>query len=398
MTHRQRMMAAIRGEPTDQLPWAPRLDLWFRANQQARTLPPHYRSAALRDFLDDAGIGFHAVVPDFRDLRSDQDDQDRGLGIFNLHMLPYRTVLENVERTVQRDGDRMRVQYITPVGTVSTTVLYDDAMRRAGITITHVEEHAFKTPADYDAIGTIFENLRVAPNVEGYQAWADYVGDRGIAVAMMNMAASPMQAIQRDLMPLDTFFLEMYDHPDELARLVQRIDHYYDQLLALACECPADVFFLGGNYDATVTYPPFFAEHIQPWLRKCARALHAQGKFLLTHTDGENTGLLELYLASEIDIADAICPAPMTRLSLQEHRETFNGRITIMGGVPSVALLESTMSDAEFSHYIDGFFETIGRGDHLILGISDTTPPAAPFERIAEIAKRVEVFGPVNSV
>jgi hypothetical protein len=40
-----------------------------------------------------------------------------------------------------------------------------------------------------------------------------------------------------------------------------------------------------------------------------------------------------------------------------------------------VALLEESMSDAEFWRFLDGgFFEQIGRGDYLILGISDTTP------------------------
>ncbi len=39
-----------------------------------------------------------------------------------------------------------------------------------------------------------------------------------------------------------------------------------------------------------------------------------KGKFLLTHTDGENIGLLEEYMACEFDIADSICPSPMTKL------------------------------------------------------------------------------------
>ena len=31
MTHRERMLAALRGEPSDRLPWIPRLDLWYSA-------------------------------------------------------------------------------------------------------------------------------------------------------------------------------------------------------------------------------------------------------------------------------------------------------------------------------------------------------------------------------
>jgi len=390
------MRAAIRGEPCDRIPWAPRVDLWHKANKRAGTLPEEYRDASLREMVDDLGMGYHAVVPDFRDLRGPEDDADRALGIYNLRTMPYQTVLENVGRTVRTEGDRTYVEYETPCGTVQTTVLYDETMRRAGISISHVESHAFKSERDYAALGYIFENARVVPQYHGYQDFADYVGERGLAVAWVTAAASPMHWVQRELMPLDVFFYEMYDHPEALAQLAKQIDLYWNRLLEVVCECPAEALLVGANYDATVTYPPFFAQHIQPWLKRFACELHARGKYLLTHTDGENSGLLDHYLGSEIDIADSICPAPMTKLSFKEVRDCFAGRITIMGGIPSVALLPSSMPDRVFEQFLDEFFEQIGRGDHLILGISDTTPPGADFDRVLKIGERVEAFGPVT--
>jgi hypothetical protein len=311
-------------------------------------------------------------------------------------MFPYRTVLENVERRSRVEGDRRFVEYVTPKGVLRTTVLYDESMRRAGITITHVEEHAFKSAADYPALGHLFENIRVEPNAEGYSEFAAKVGDRGIPVGYVTGAASPMHFILRELMPLETFFYEMFDHPGELKRLAEQVGVFYKRMLSAAAGSSAEVFLLGANYDASVTYPPFFAEHIEPTLRAFADTLHARGKFLLTHTDGENTGLLEHYVGSRIDVADSVCPAPMTKLTFREVRDFFAGRITIMGGIPSVALLKDSMPDADFGRFLDRFFEDIGRGDHLILGISDTTPPGAQFERILEIGKRVEAFGPVR--
>ena len=67
------MLAAIRGEPTDCIPWAPRLDLWYKANRRAGTLPPEHRNSSLVEIVDELGMGLHAVVPDFRDLRGVED-------------------------------------------------------------------------------------------------------------------------------------------------------------------------------------------------------------------------------------------------------------------------------------------------------------------------------------
>jgi len=389
------MLAAIRGQSSDRIQWAPRLDLWYQSNKLVGTLPKKYRYASLLEIVKGMGAGLHAVIPDFRDLRGPDDDIDRALGIYNLKMMPYQTILENVERIVQIKRDRTLVEYKTPVGSVSTKVLYDEEMRRSGITLSHITEHACKSVQDYAILGYIFENAQVLPNYEGYLEFAEYVGDSGLAVAFVSLAASPMHLIQRELMNFELFFYETNDHPDEINQLSKQIEVYWNQVLDVVSKCPADVIFLGANYDASVTYPPFFGQHIKPWLKKFSEKLHAKGKYLLTHTDGENTGLLQHYLDSGVDIADSICPAPMTKLSFKEVRDVFDGKITIMGGIPSIALLKSSMSDDAFDAFLDNFFQEIGKGDHLILGISDTTPPKADFERLLKIGKRIESFGAI---
>ena len=396
MTHKQRMLAAITGARTDQIPYAPRLDLWYNAHQRAGTLPPEYKDASLPEITDDLNVGFHAVVPNFKDLRDPGDEVHRALGIYNLWTMPTTTLLEHVTVTATCRGDETIVEYHTPVGNIRTKVLYNDSMREAGISITHITEHAIKSPEDYEAVGYIFEHAHVAPNYEGYRKFAHQVGERGLAVAFISLAGSPMHLLQRELMPVELFFYELYDHPEALARCAERIGTYLDRVFEVAAGCPAEVFLFGANYDARVTYPPFFEAHILPWLKRLANTLHREEKFLLTHTDGENTGLLNFYLESGIDIADSICPAPMTKLPFKQVRDHFAGRITIMGGIPSVCLLENSMSEDAFEAYLDQFFSELGSGDHLILGISDTTPPGAAFERIRKIGERVRAFGPVG--
>jgi len=390
------MLCTLRGKPTDMIPWAPRLDLWYNANKHAGTLPAKYRNATLRDITDDLDFGYHAIVPQFKDLRNSHDDLHRALGIYNLWTMPYSTRLQNVDVAMRTEGDKTHVAYHTPVGTIATTVVYDESMRKAGASITHISEHAIKGYKDYPAVEYIFENAEVVPNFAGYQEFADYVGDRGIAAAFLSLAASPMHLLQRELMPMELFFYELHDHPEELTRCAASIGGYFERMFDVCSRSPSDLFLLGANYDTSVTYQPFFSEHITPWLKKFANMLHLTDKFLLTHTDGENTDLLDCYLESEIDVADSICPVPMTKLTFKEVREHFRSRITIMGGIPSICLLEDSMPDGKFEAYLESFFSDLGSGDHLILGISDTTPPAADFERIKSIGERVRSFGPVE--
>jgi hypothetical protein len=348
------------------------------------------------EIVDDLGWGYHAVVPNYKDLRNPDDDAHKAMGIYNLWMMPTKTVLRYVEYTVERQGDETKVEYVTPVGKIATTMVYSDDMLRAGITSSHVSERPIKDPEDYEAIGYIFENAEVLPNYDGIQEYVDLVGERGIATAYLALAGSPMHLLQHILMPFDLFFYELYDHPEEIARCAERIGVHFKKVLQVAVGAPAEAFLIGENYDSSITSPPFFKEHIVPWQQRFATALHGEGKLLVNHTDGENAGLLDHYLECQFDIADAVCPAPMTKLTLRQMRDHFQGRVTIIGGIPSICLLKDSMSDREFDTYTDMLFSELGSGDHFILGVADTTPPAADFERLKKIAKRAEEFGPIN--
>lgn len=396
MTHKQRMQQVLAGHPTDRIPWCPRLDLWYKANRRAGTLPSRFCNATLLELVDELNFAHHAIVPDFKNLRSPADEIHRALGVYNLECMPYQTQFENVDVRYEQRGDELAVEYVTPHGTLRTRTLHNEAMRCAGITISHITEHAFKDAGDYKAIAYLFEHAVVVPNEAGYRRYADWVGERGFAAGFVSLAGSPMHLVLRELMEFETLWYETADHPEELAICVEAIGRYFDKVLRVSAESSAEVFLLGANYDVTLTNPDFFRQHIQPWLRKFSDLLHPRGKFLLTHTDGENSGLLDCYLESGVDIADSVCPKPMTQLSIKDVRAHFNGRISIMGGVPSVSLVKEAMPDAEFQGFLDSFFAELGSGDHLILGISDTTPPSAEFDRLLEIARRIEQFGPVR--
>ena len=222
------------------------------------------------------------------------------------------------------------------------------------------------------------------------------IGTRGVAVGFSSLYASPMHFLLKDLMSIDSFYYTLLVHPEEMEHLAERLSGYCNKIFETAAKSPAEIILSGANYDQSITPPDFFEQYIAPDLKKHSKMLHDKGKYLLTHTDGENAGLLEFYLQSEIDIADSVCPDPMTSLSLKETREVFGGKITIWGGIPFNIVLEDSVSDYEFDKYLDMMLASIGCGDHIILSIADTTPPGAKFERILKIAEKVKQFGPVK--
>jgi uroporphyrinogen-III decarboxylase len=395
MTYRERMLCAIRGDDCDVLPCVPRLDLWYKANRENDTLPDRFRNAELSEIIESLDIGHHAVIPDYRDASFPESEATRSLGLYQCNSICYRVDFD-VERSITVEGSDVVTEYKTPKGNISTRIRYDEEMMREGITVSLIREHAIKSSRDFEAVGYIFEHATVAPCYDNFNRKNDEVGDRGIVAAFCTTSASGMHFMLQELMPLDKFFLATYDYPEALAVLASQIEVLLERIFDVVAQSPAQVILLGVNFDSMITYPPFFEKYVAPPLKKKSERLHMTGKYLLCHTDGENKGLLDLYIKSGIDVADSYCPAPMTKTTLKEAREAFGDKVTVWGGVPSVAFLEDSMSEADFDRYLDMTMESIGDGRKMIVAIADSTPPGAKFERIEKLIKKTRQFGPVR--
>jgi len=389
VTHRERILAAIRGEIPDRLPWVPRLEFWHRARLRAGTLPPEFRSLNLIELADRLGVGSYAVVPDFTNCPRDIDMLDRALGLYNLPVLPFKLTLEGVDRHVIRRGRETVIEYRTPVGSIRTATVFTDEMLDAGVSVSHITEHAIREPRDFEVVGYIFSHLKVELQLDGHLALRDQVGERGLVVAWLSPAACPTHHIMKEFMPIEEFYYATYDCPVELQRLAEQMEPFYQRIKEIGADFPADVVLFGANYDDALTPPPFFQKYILPSLRQYAEVLHAKGKYLMTHTDGENRRLLPLYLAAGFDVADSVCPYPMTSCRLEEIRAVLADRITIWGGIPSILLCPGSASEEQFRGFVDDLVARYAHESHLILGVSDMVTADSDWDRLQYITEKV---------
>lgn len=389
MTHRERVLAAIRGEIPDRLPWIPRMEFWYRAQRRKGTLPPDLRSLSLAEMAERLGVGYYASIPDFTAVSAETAMIDRTLGLFHLPVILYRVTLEDVDRRVTRNGHETKVEYRTPVGSIQTAAIFTEEMLNAGASMSWVTEPAIREPRDFEVVGHIFSHLKIEPQNDGYLARRQDIGEQGLLIGYLQGTAGPIHHIMKELMPLEQFFYALHDYPEKVQKLAEQIEPYFQQLQAIGADSPAEVVLLGGNYDDSITHPAFFEKHILPGLRSCAEQLHSKGKFLMTHTDGENQRLFPLYRRAEFDVADSVCPYPMTRCSLDEIRTHFGDRVTIWGGIPSTLLCAGSTPEDEFRRSIDETIERYAHQSHFILGVSDMVTADCEWDRMQYITSKV---------
>lgn len=395
MTNRDRLLAAIRGEPTDSLPWAPRMDLWLIALRERHLLPDRFARANTAEIADELGVACHAIRADYTLSRPPEALLLRGLGVDNHPDYPYRVELHGLPCDFRYEDHQFQTGIRTSAGEVLLHLQHTEEMASEGISLPFVKSYAIRSAEDLEAVGQIFDHLTVIPTPEGYACFRKRIGDRGLAVASGMIAASPMHLILHDLVAMDQFFYLYADVREALYRLCERMEPFFDAVLDAVARCDAEVVFWGANYDQDLTWPPFFTDEIVPWLQRASTRIHAAGKYLLTHTDGENQSLLPLYPQCGFDVAESVCVKPMTNCTLAEVRAGMGPKATVWGGIPAVSLLHSSMADNIFEDYLDDLFESLGSGERLILGVSDNVPPDADLTRLERIKERVRAFGPI---
>ncbi|MBW1816956.1 MAG: hypothetical protein JRJ60_07330 [Deltaproteobacteria bacterium] len=155
---------------------------------------------------------------------------------------------------------------------------------------------------------------------------------------------SPIHFIQKTLLGATEFYLHYSDYPKEMGALAEALTVVYEQLIDVLAGSGADAVLWSANVDDMITYPSLYEEHFLPWCRKAAEKLRPQGIFMVTHPDGENTGLMDLLARSRMDVADAVTPFPMTKVKIEEFYDRWcrPGHMTIHGGIPEFLLLEES--------------------------------------------------------
>lgn len=398
MNYREMMLAAIRGESVDKIPWAPRMDLWYIANKARGTLPEKFTGLDTVGIAKEFNMACHAVGADYTMARDAEEHFLLTGFVLDTHPdYPYRLKVSGLSTEFRHDGENYYTTIKTKAGDVTTHAVLTEEMKKNGISYPFVKSHPIKSLDDFEAVAQVFEHLEVIPTPNEYKKFQKRIGDSGLAVAAGVISASPMHIILHGLMPMLDFFMAWGEHRDSLKMLAQRIEPFFDTVLNAVVQCDAETVFWGANYDQNTTWPPFFKDEIAPWLAKVSKRLHEEGKLLLTHTDGENKSLLPLYPTCGIDVAESVCPSPMTKSSLREIRKGMGSRTAVWGGIPSIVLLDAHMKGDEFEQYLNTLFREIGAGEKLILGVSDNIPPEVNLSRLENIRNRIDQFGPVKT-
>jgi len=344
MTHRQRLLAALAGQPTDVMPWFADLTYWRHARQLDGTLSTEYEG-------EEGLVRLHA---------------DLGVGYYLGYATAHVEVLDDVRVSAATEGNVTLTRWATPVGDIVAETTFLPRSASGAVT-----QWPVTRPADLRVLRYIAEATHYKPAYEDYERHNELAGDQGHPTVLP--PRSPLSQMLAQWAGVEglTFLLADARAAVEavLAALARAADSAYDAI----CRCATPYVELGDNLTGEVVTHLFERYQFDYYVQR-AEQLHAAGKLMGTHLDGTMRGILPVLARTGLDFVESITPAPCGDVRVDRVRELAGADLVLFGGIPG-AMFAAPFGPDDVRRQVELVVRHHWPNGKWILGSADQVPP-----------------------
>ncbi len=178
-------------------------------------------------------------------------------------------------------------------------------------------EHFIKKPSDYRLMTQALEGTTYRPTDRAFDESEAAIGDRGITMAHVDR--TPFQKIQIDFAGIEAFSYHLADGSPELLELLELMNGLKIDELACVVQSKASLVKLWENVGIDAMGPHAYRQYMAPIYRTATDLLRYAGKSLVVHYDGKTRLIAEDIAGFGFDI-DSLTPEPEGDVTASEAR------------------------------------------------------------------------------
>lgn len=355
MTGRERVLAVLRREKPDRVPFCPNIGQWFDYHKARASLPD--------------------------ELEGCQDELDAmiriGCDIFSRRICsPVTSARSGYEVHSEALGGRWRkTTYATPVGSVSDRTRYEAASHT-----TYKHQHFLKGfPDDLRVLRYVVEHTDHEFDVASYLRAEERLGDHG--VIMVPFFQSPIKLLH-NWAGVETATYLLTDRARECEDLFAVFTEKALAVARQAAESPTLAFCTMDNLDSLSMSPTFVKQYCVPFYRALSDLFHRHGKLLFSHACGQLRDLGELVDEAGLDGLEAISHPPIGDLPLAEARGIHDGFLVNGGMSAHETEITGAGSRERIFAYVGDLFRSMRPLDRFLFSNACNTSIRSPWENL----------------
>jgi len=369
MSGRERIMAALRGEDVDRIPWSPCIDGYFlEMVDQVDGFRRIGADAMLRHLFNYIGSApFRISVP------------------LPGKSLPWTTTTKHV-------GNKFEVTFETPVG----NLMERSKINPESPNMPWVTRRRIQTIEDVKVLKWMCEQAEFAPMPSLFEYAEGRIGDDGITT--ISILSTPILWFLNSEFPIEEFWYMYFDHTKEMEELFEVAHQMILRMVTACAEGVGEVVIQYENLSTNLVSPQIWDKYGPRWLNEYAEILHSGDKIYLMHACGHlfdfGDRLSKVNLDGLVDIAT---PPTGNIPDLQTARELWGPDKFIMGGID--ATFQTDLEPDELKDHVrDVVMKGMGDGRRMAVGSNDAVPKTTTWEKLEAITEVVKGEGafPLN--
>jgi len=344
--------------------WQPRLETWIRHHALLGTMPVRFRGMSDLEIYDALGCSVRYAA---------------SAGIERYE------VRDDLVRIHEQHPDHSVEIVRTPAGEIRT--LYREIWEDDRLVNRRIAGYPVRTVCDMCVVTDLVDRQQFRANAEAFCDAAATVGHR--AEPTVGLSSSGFTELIKNWCGLEATFYLLHDHPGAVEHYLEACDRRDERSLTEALKLPCRIFNLGDHATNEFTPPPILKKYMLPRWQRIADRLHAEGRFVHTHWDGNSRLILPFLFETRLDGVEALTPAPMGDMTLEEIKRAVGDRVVVLDLLPAIDFLPNRLGKdlLGFARRVVDMF-----APRLILGISDEISQVGEIWKVEAVSELVDTI------
>ena len=222
------------------------------------------------------------------------------------------------------------------------------------------------------------------------EAFADVYRKWGqLGAPTMYILRVTVQDLFIQTMGVENAIYGLYDWPDTVETYFRALNECQERLIDVINASPVEIINFGDNLHAGTLSPSLFQKYVLPVYQQRCEKLHAVGKFVHSHWDGDTKALLPFAQETGLDGIEAVTPKPQGDVTLEEIKAALGDNMFLLDGIPAI-LFDDYSPVSMLEDYTYRLIELFA--PNLILGISDELSSTGDIERVRLVGRIVDDY------
>ena len=352
MTHRERLINAMRGRETDRLPWSPFLAYYFEH------LPQPVQDRGQLPYLLE--MGADPLLRGFVQL--------------------FDTTFDGCTITERQCGLKKYTSYETKVGTLTKEFTFSTNANSWFLT-----GHPVKEEEDFKVLQYLAEHAVVTEKLREFEEENRQLGENGLHLPLLGIfGKTAFQSMVEQWCGTVDLVYALCDFPEVVEECLNAIWEKDQEAVEISVKGSAEGFIFWEDSSTTNISPAFFEKYTAPLVDAWGKKIHSHDKLLIHHACGHLADLLPLMGNTAIDMAESVSPPPTGNVEIADAVKLLPDHVGIIGGIEPTFFLNCDMQELE--NCVEQLLQTM-KGRRFVLANSDSCPPYVAYEKFIKVSE-----------